>query len=101
MQQGTHAADNALRRLDGRPTREFHYRDRGTMATIGRASAVAVVGGVQLSGLPASLAWLLVHIMFLIGFPNPFLGSFASARASLASPRAARPIPPPSRARCG
>jgi NADH:quinone reductase (non-electrogenic) len=99
MQQGTHAADNALRRLDGRPTREFHYRDRGTMATIGRASAVAVVGGVQLSGLPAWLAWLLVHIMFLIGFRNRFLVLFEWAWAYLSWQRGARLITGPWRGR--
>ena len=99
MQQGTHAADNALRRLDGRPTREFHYRDRGTMATIGRASAVAVVGGVQLSGLPAWLAWLLVHIMFLIGFRNRFLVLFEWAWAYLSWQRGARLITRPWRGR--
>ena len=99
MQQGTHAADNALRRLDGRPTRAFHYRDRGTMATIGRASAVAVVGGVQLSGLPAWLAWLLVHIMFLIGFRNRFLVLFEWAWAYLSWQRGARLITGPWRGR--
>ena len=99
MQQGTHAADNALRRLDGRPTRAFHYRDRGTMATIGRASAVAVVGGVQLSGLPAWLAWLVVHIMFLIGFRNRFLVLFEWAWAYLSWQRGARLITGPWRGR--
>ena len=99
MQQGTHAADNALRRLDGRPTRAFHYRDRGTMATIGRASAVAVVGGVQLSGLPAWLAWLVVHIMFLIGFRNRFLVLFEWAWAYLSWQRGARLITRPWRGR--
>ena len=99
MQQGTRAADNVLRRLDGRPTRAFHYRDRGTMATIGRASAVAVVGGVQLSGLPAWLAWLLVHIMFLIGFRNRFLVLFEWAWAYLSWQRGARLITGPWRGR--
>jgi len=63
-------ADNVLRRLSHRPTRGFHYRDKGSMATIGRAAAVAVVGPLRLSGLVAWLAWLLVHIIFLIGFRN-------------------------------
>jgi NADH dehydrogenase len=99
MQQGSRAADNALRRLEGRPTREFHYRDRGTMATIGRAAAVAVVGGVQLSGLVAWLAWLLVHIMFLIGFRNRFLVLFEWAWAYLSWQRGARLITGPWRGR--
>ena len=49
----------------------FRYRDRGSLATIGRKAAVAVVpGGIRLSGLLAWWAWLFVHIFFLIGFRN-------------------------------
>jgi len=99
MQQGSRAADNALRRLSGQPTRPFRYRDRGTMATIGRAAAVAVVGGVQLSGLVAWLAWLFVHIMFLIGFRNRFLVLFEWAWAYLSWQRGARLITRPWRSR--
>ena len=73
IQQGRVVADNVLRRLSHRPTRGFHYRDKGSMATIGRAAAVAVVGPLRLSGLVAWLAWLLVHIIFLIGFRNRVL----------------------------
>lgn len=61
IQQGRVVADNVLRRLSHRPTRGFHYRDKGSMATIGRAAAVAVVGPLRLSGLAAWLAWLLVQ----------------------------------------
>ena len=99
IQQGRCAADNALRRLSGRPTRAFRYRDRGSMATIGRAAAVAVVGGVQLSGLVAWLAWLLVHIMFLIGFRNRFLVLFEWAWAYVSWQRGARLITGPWRGR--
>ena len=99
IQQGRRAADNVLRRLSGRPTRAFRYRDRGTMATIGRAAAVAVVGGVQLSGLVAWLAWLFVHIMFLIGFRNRFLVLFEWAWAYLSWQRGARLITRPWRSR--
>jgi NADH dehydrogenase len=95
MQQGTRAADNALRRLSGRPTRPFCYRDKGTMATIGRAAAVAVIGGVRLSGLVAWLAWLLVHIMFLIGFRNRLLVLFEWAWAYVSWQRGARLITGP------
>jgi NADH dehydrogenase len=98
IQQGQRAADNVLRRLSGRPTRAFRYRDRGTIATIGRAAAVAVVGGVQLSGLVAWLAWLFVHIMFLIGFRNRFLVLFEWAWAYLSWQRGARLITGPWRA---
>lgn len=51
-----------------RPT--FHYRNKGIMATIGRSAAVAQVGPVELSGWPAWVAWLLIHLLFLIGFRN-------------------------------
>ena len=99
MQQGYRAADNVLRHLSGRPTRVFRYRDRGTMATIGRAAAVAVVGGFQLSGLVAWLAWLFVHIVFLIGFRNRFLVLFEWAWAYLSWQRGARLITGPWRGR--
>jgi NADH dehydrogenase len=99
IQQGRCAADNTLRRLSGRPTRAFRYRDRGSMATIGRAAAVAVVGGIQLSGLVAWLAWLLVHIMFLIGFRNRFLVLFEWAWAYVSWQRGARLITGPWRRR--
>ena len=48
----------------------FRYRDRGTLATIGRAKAVAEIRGVRVSGLPAWLVWLGVHLFFLIGLRN-------------------------------
>jgi NADH dehydrogenase len=99
IQQGRHAVDNVLRRLRGRPTRPFRYRDRGTMATIGRAKAVAVIGGVKLSGLVAWLAWLFVHIMFLIGFRNRFLVLFEWAWAYVTWQRGARLITGPWRGR--
>src|SRR5262249_23149800 len=90
IQQGRHAADNVLRRLSGRPTRAFRYRDRGSMATIGRAAAVATVGGIQLWGLVAGLVWLLFHIFFLLGSPTPFLVLFEWAWASSPWRRGAR-----------
>ena len=99
IQQGQRAADNVLRRLSGQPTRTFHYRDRGSMATIGRAAAVAVVGRIQLSGLVAWLAWLLVHVMFLIGFRNRFLVLFEWAWAYVSWQRGARLITGPWRGR--
>lgn len=52
------------------PRRPFRYRDRGLLATIGRSAAVAVVGAVKLDGFLAWLAWLVVHLLFLIGFRN-------------------------------
>jgi NADH dehydrogenase len=99
IQQGRAVADNVLRRLGGQPPRPFRYRDRGSMATIGRAAAVAVVGRVKLSGLVAWLAWLLVHIMFLIGFRNRFLVLFEWAWAYVTWHRGARLITGPWRGR--
>ena len=95
IQQGRTVADNVLRRLSGKPTRQFRYRDKGSMATIGRAAAVAVVGRLRLSGLVAWLAWLLVHITFLIGFRNRFLVLFEWAWAYVTWHRGARLITGP------
>jgi NADH:quinone reductase (non-electrogenic) len=95
IQQGRRVAANVLHRLAGEPTQPFHYRDKGTMATIGRAAAVAVIGPLRLSGLPAWLAWLFVHIMFLIGFRNRFLVLFQWAWAYVSWQRGARLITRP------
>lgn len=70
MQQGRHAARNILRRLRGQPTEVFHYVDKGQMATIGRSRAVAEFRGLRFHGLLAWLAWIFVHIYYLIGFKN-------------------------------
>lgn len=70
MQAGRAAAGNALRVLGGRPTEPFTYRDLGNMATIGRAQAIADLGWITLTGYPAWLAWLFLHLVFLIGFKN-------------------------------
>lgn len=70
IQQGRHTARQVLRRLEGQPTVPFRYQDRGNMATIGRAAAVADLHRIHLSGFIAWLAWLLVHVINLIGFRN-------------------------------
>jgi NADH:ubiquinone reductase (H+-translocating) len=70
MQMGKHAAENVVRALRGEPRRPFRYRDKGSLATIGRKSGVADLGRLHLSGLLAWLAWLLIHVFFLIGFRN-------------------------------
>jgi NADH dehydrogenase len=70
VQEGRVAADNIWRSICGRPTRAFRYRDRGVLATIGRAAAVGLVGPFNVAGSPAWLVWLLVHIVSLIGFRN-------------------------------
>ena len=63
----------SARRLDGGPSRPFHYVDKGNLATIGRSKAVADIKGVRLSGFPAWVTWLVVHLFFLIGFQNRLL----------------------------
>ena len=71
IQSGRHAARQIARLLDGRPTRPFHYVDKGTMATIGRSRAVAELPlGIKLRGFPAWLAWLGLHLVMLAGFRN-------------------------------
>ena len=70
MQQGRHAARNILAMIDGRKPQRFWYWDKGSMATIGRNKAVADLRFVHFSGFPAWLAWLFVHVLFLVGFRN-------------------------------
>jgi NADH dehydrogenase len=73
MQMGRHAARAIGDRLRGREARPFRYRDKGNLATIGRARAVADVKGVHLSGFIAWWTWLVVHLWYLIGFQNRLL----------------------------
>ena len=70
IQMAEVAAQNIVRTLRGTPLQAFRYRDQGTLATIGRNAAVAHVFGLQLSGFPAWVMWLGVHIIQLIGFRN-------------------------------
>jgi NADH dehydrogenase len=73
IQQGKAAARNILRDLQGKPRKDFRYLDKGSLATIGRAAAVGQFGKIHISGFLAWLAWLSVHIFFLIGFRNRIL----------------------------
>lgn len=73
IQQGRYAARTILRELRGGERKPFHYIDKGMLATIGRADAVAEVAGVRLGGWIAWMAWLVVHIFYLIGFKNRVL----------------------------
>ncbi len=70
IQMGESVARNIARQLRGQPLEPFRYHDQGTLATIGRNAAVAHVFGLQLSGFPAWVMWLVVHIIQLIGFRN-------------------------------
>ena len=68
MQQGRHAVRNILAMIDGRKPQRFRYWNKGSMATIGRNKAVADLNFIHLSGLPAWIVWLFIHIIFLVGF---------------------------------
>ncbi|HIJ86733.1 MAG TPA: NAD(P)/FAD-dependent oxidoreductase [Desulfuromonadales bacterium] len=69
-QQGDYAAKMILAREQGKILPPFHYFDKGSMATIGRSSAVAAAAGFTFRGYVAWLAWLLLHLYYLIGFRN-------------------------------
>jgi NADH dehydrogenase len=73
MQQGRYAAKAVRTRLQGRTPPPFRYRDKGNLATIGRAAAVADIKGFKLSGLLAWMTWLVVHLFYLVGFQNRLL----------------------------
>jgi NADH dehydrogenase len=73
MQQGRYAAKVVRARLDGRSSPPFGYRDKGNLATIGRAHAVAEIKGLKLSSLLAWVIWLTVHLWYLVGFENRLL----------------------------
>ena len=92
MQQGVAAGKNIVRLIKGEATQTFHYHDKGSMATIGRAAAVADFGKLRLSGFLAWLAWLFVHILFLIGFRNRLLVMIQWAWSYLTYERGARLI---------
>ncbi|MEU4692626.1 NAD(P)/FAD-dependent oxidoreductase [Actinoplanes sp. NPDC023714] len=71
IQSGRHAADQIKRRLTGKPDKQpFKYFDKGSLATISRFSAVASIGKVHLSGFPAWVVWVAVHLFYLVGFKN-------------------------------
>jgi NADH dehydrogenase len=73
MQQGRYVAKVVAERLGGRTSAPFRYRDKGNLATIGRRSAVAEIGGLKLSGSIAWVTWLVVHLWYLVGFENRVL----------------------------
>ena len=73
MQGGEHAASTIRARLAGNPEPgRFVYRDKGSMAVISRNRAVAKIGKTELAGYPAWVAWLFVHLIYLVGFKNRF-----------------------------
>jgi len=92
IQEGQHTAMNLERAVEGQPLRAFKYRDKGSLATIGRAAAVADFGRLRFGGFLAWMAWLVIHIFFLIGFRNRFLVITQWAWAYLTYQRGARLI---------
>ncbi len=95
MQQGRHTARVVRDRLHGRPGRRFRYHDKGNLATIGRASAVADIKHIRLSGLLAWITWLTVHLWYLVGFENRLLVLTRWAFGFISRGRAARLITAP------
>jgi len=72
MQSGAHASHTIVRRLEGKPSKRFRYRDLGTLAVISRFRAVAKIGPLRVGGFIGWLLWLVVHVTFLTGFKNRF-----------------------------
>jgi NADH dehydrogenase len=95
MQQGRHAARVVLAGLRGRRPRAFRYRDKGNLATIGRARAVADLRVIRLSGPAAWITWLAVHLFYLIGVQNRLLVLTRWAFSFLTGGRGARLISRP------
>ena len=103
MQQGRYVAASVRARADGRSSAPFRFVDKGNLATIGRARAVAEIKGIQISGALAWLTWLAVHIFYLIGLQNrllvltrwafSFLTRGRSARLITHSPASRSPAP--------
>jgi NADH dehydrogenase len=89
MQEGTFAAHQIKADLAGKPRQVFHYFDKGSLATIGRAAAIAQFGKIHISGFVAWLSWLFIHIMFLVGFRNRIVVMLQWAWSYLTYERAA------------
>jgi NADH:ubiquinone reductase (H+-translocating) len=92
MQEGRAVSKNIARDLQNTARRNFHYVDKGSLATIGRAAAVAQIRGLHISGYFAWLAWLFVHVFFLIGFRNRLIVLIQWAWSYITYERGARLI---------
>ncbi len=95
IQMGKFAARQIKRSVAGKPREEFEYLDKGSLATIGRSRAVADFGKIHISGYFAWLAWLFIHLLFLIGFRNRFFVMTEWAWAYLTYNHSARLITEP------
>ncbi len=73
MQQGNYVAKLILARLNNKSIKAFQYRDKGTLATIGRSRAVGTIGKLKIRGIVAWFLWLFIHLMYLVGFQNRIL----------------------------
>jgi len=83
IQQGTQLGKNIIRMVKGEPTEPFVYKDKGSLATIGRNKGVADIGKIHLHGLIAWLIWIFVHLMSLVGFTNRLIIFFSWASSYL------------------
>ena len=92
MQQGRHVARQIAFDLGGKPRRPFQYTDKGQMATIGRRRAIAMFKNLRFTGFLAWMAWLVIHVYFLIGFKNRFLVMYNWFYSYLTYKRGARLI---------
>jgi NADH dehydrogenase len=92
IQQGKHAAENVLRSLRKQPLEHFRYVNKGNLATIGRAAAIAHFGRIKIWGFAAWVTWLFVHILYLIGFRNRLVVMINWAWSYFRYKRAARLI---------
>lgn len=92
IQQGRHAAQNILHMSANAKPQRFYYWDKGSMATIGRNKAVADLNLVHFSGFPAWLAWLFIHVLYLVGFRNRIAVLFQWGWAYLTFNKGARLI---------
>lgn len=92
IQQGQYVASTIRADIDGKKRTPFTYFDKGTMATVGRRRAIAKVKSFELSGMLAWLAWMGIHVLFLIGFHNRFVVMFNWAWQYLTWKRGARLI---------
>ena len=93
MQSGSYAAKCILRKIKGKPEcKPFKYFNKGDIAVIGRASAVANVFGIHLKGLPAWLVWLFIHLMYIVEFQSRIMVFVQWGFLYLTSNRGARLI---------
>jgi NADH dehydrogenase len=92
IQQGRYVGDAIARRLRGDSVKAFHYKDRGNLATIGRAAAVADLNWLHLTGVPAWLIWIFIHLANIVQFQNRLLVFLQWAWLYISYDRSARLI---------